>query len=151
MGNHGRTTPASNSAMANAIVARFVDGRVVKGMSLDVDPARPTCHVRTLAGEMLKVELRELKALFFVHSLDGDRDRKDSADVERNDPRVTGSKVVKVRFNDGEEIVGIALRFPPNRPMYFLTPVDKKGNNVRILVNSSQVKEISLVDPTSSD
>ncbi len=138
---------AANSAMANAIVARFVDGRVVKGMSLDVDPARPTCHVRTLTGEMVKVELRELKALFFVHGLDGDRARRDSAEIEPNDARVTGSRVVKVCFADGEEIVGIALRYPPNRPMYFLTPVDKKGNNVRILVNSAQVKEITLVDP----
>ena len=30
--------------MANEVVAHYLDGRVVKGVSLDVDPGRPVCH-----------------------------------------------------------------------------------------------------------
>lgn len=55
--------------MANMVVARFADGRTVKGNSLDVDPNRPRRHVRTAEGEMVDVALDDLKALFFVKSL----------------------------------------------------------------------------------
>jgi hypothetical protein len=33
-------------------------------------------------------------------------------------------------------------RYPPNRPYYFLVPVDSGSNNIRILVNAAAVVAI---------
>ena len=46
--------------MANEVVAHYLDGRVVKGVSLDVDPGRPVCHIRTPAEGTLEVKLKDL-------------------------------------------------------------------------------------------
>ena len=46
--------------MANEVVARFLDGKVIKGVSLDVDPNRPICHVRTGERRMVEVKLTTL-------------------------------------------------------------------------------------------
>lgn len=134
---------------ANAIVARFADGRTVKGMSLDVAPERPTCHIRTDSGEMVMVELKDLKALFFVKSLDGNKDHVEGDAIASSDPRLRGAKLVEVKFHDGERVVGLAMRYPPNKPFFFLVPVDSRSNNLRILVNQGQVGSMSVV-PTSA-
>ena len=47
--------------MTNIVVARFADGRVVKGSSLDVDPKRPFFHVSTPEGEMVVVAIADLR------------------------------------------------------------------------------------------
>lgn len=125
--------------MQNKVVARYQDGRVVKGISLDVDPARPTCHVRPTTGPALEVNLSELKALFFVRTLEGNSAHDEGRDPDPKDPRSRGMAMVSLRFADGETIVGLTIRYPPNRPYFFVLPVDQKSNNIRILVNRAAV------------
>lgn len=132
--------------MANQVVARFADGRILKGSSLDVDPARPRCHVRSSDGTMTPVQLSDLKALFFVRSLDGDAAYVEGRDIEATDPRLRGSKLVEVTFQDGERLVGLSVRYPPRGDYFFLVPVDPRSNNLRILVNSAQVRVMALVE-----
>ncbi len=132
--------------MSNRVVARFQDGRVVKGTSLDVDPAKPVCHVRPPGGEVVEVALADLKALFFVRSLEGDPGHDESRLPDPGDRRLRGATVVSMRFADGETMVGMTIRYPPNRPYFFLNPVDPKSNNLRILVNREAVTEMELVD-----
>ena len=131
--------------MVNLVVARFADGRTVKGTSLDVDPKRPLCHVRTPEGTMVQVALAELKALFFVKNLDGNKLRPDANAIAGTDPRLRGARLVEVKFHDGERIVAMATRYPPNQPFFFLAPVDANGNNLRILVNEAEVQSLTLV------
>lgn len=130
--------------MVNSIVARYIDGRVIKGTSLDVAQDRPNCHVRTASG-MVDVELKDLKALFFVKSLEGNKDHTDGDTIEPTDPRLRGAKLIEVKFHDGERVVGLAMRYPPNKPYFFLIPVDTVSNNLRILVNREQVGSMSVL------
>jgi hypothetical protein len=136
--------------MANKIVARYADGRLLKGSSLDVDPARPRCHVRLADGTMTPVQLSELKALFFVKSLEGNAKHVEGGEIAPTDPRRRGSKLVQVTFHDGERIVGLSVRYPPNGEFFFLVPVDSRSNNLRILVNSAQVRSTTLVEGHSA-
>lgn len=131
--------------MVNNIVARYADGRIVKGTSLDVAQDRPNCHVRTAEGAMVEVELKDLKALFFVKSLDGNAAHVEGDNIAATDPRLRGAKLVEVKFHDGERVVGLAMRYPPNKPYFFLVPVDAKSNNLRILVNQAQVASMGVV------
>lgn len=133
--------------MSNRVVARYRDGRIVKGMSLDVDAARPSCHVRPEGGQATEVALADLKALFFVRSLEGSPQHHESVRVEPKDPRLHGSTVVRLRFEDGEELVGLTNAYPPTRPFFFVVPVDRESNTIRILVNRAAVVAIDSQQP----
>ncbi|MFG0252164.1 MAG: DUF6982 domain-containing protein [Phycisphaerales bacterium JB038] len=122
-------------------MARFKDGRVLKGTSLDIDPNKPTFHVRAPGAAAEQVRLEDLKALFFVRSLEGDPQRDDATEADPGDPRLRGSTLVELTFADGERIVGMTNRYPPNRAYFYVVPVDAASNNVRILINRAAVTE----------
>jgi hypothetical protein len=126
--------------MANEVVAHYLDHRLVKGQSLDVDPAKPTCHVRTLEQGVVEVKLAELKALFFVRDLSGDPSRSDEHVLAASDVRARGAALIELEFVDGEKLVGLTVRYPPIKPYFFVLPADGTSNNVRILVNRAAVR-----------
>ncbi len=131
--------------MAKQVVARYQNGRVLKGTSLDVDPSKPTCHVRPPREQAVEVSLKELKALFFVRTLDGNPEYREGRNVDPSDPRSVGSTVVSLRFADGENMVGLTIRYPPNRPFFYILPVDPKSNNIRALINREAVVAMEAV------
>jgi uncharacterized protein DUF6982 len=127
------------------IVAHFIDGSVKKGVSLDVDPKKPTCHLKTQTGDTIEVTLADMKALFFVRSATGDPKRNEAKQPVPGDSRLVGARRVRVMFADKEEIVGLMNRYPPITPYFFMLPIDPLSNNVRILVNRAAVKEMGEV------
>jgi len=130
--------------LANEVVARYIDGRLVKGTCLDVDPGRPTCHIKPAApGKMVEVKLADLKALFFVKDFAGDSAHKEGNAVDPGDDRTLGFAAIELQFKDGEKIVGLTARFPPVRPFFFVLPADSASNNIRILVNRAAVVSLS--------
>ena len=129
--------------MVNQVVARFIDGRLIKGTSMDVDPAKPACHIRTPDGAIYTVELSELKALFFVKTLNGDAKHKEGTELQPADRRQFGSALVELTFADGERMVGLTNRASPNGAFFFVLPVDARSNNIRALVNRGALKSIA--------
>jgi hypothetical protein len=127
------------------IVAHFIDGTVQKGMSLDVDPKRPECHLKLSNGNMLEVSLATVKALFFVKTATGRPAYNDIKEKVAGDSRLVGAKRVRVVFADKEEVVGLMNRFPPITPFFFMLPIDPLSNNIRILVNRTAVVKMSEV------
>ncbi len=132
--------------MINNVVARFRDGRVLKGSSLDAHSQKPTFHLRSPDGVMEEIARSEMKAIFFVRSLDGDPDRNDSVDLDPTDRRARGMKTVRVVFEDDEVVIGLTSHYPVTRPFFFVLPVDADSNNIRILVNRDAIKEIEPQD-----
>jgi hypothetical protein len=112
---------------------------MVKGTSLDVDPNKPLCHIKTADRGMVEVRMAELKALYFVKSLLGDPTYHEAHDLDPADLRQRGAAPVEIRFKDGERLVGFTVRYPPNRPFFFVSPADKGSNNIRILVNQAAI------------
>lgn len=133
--------------MGNKVVARYRDGRTIKGASLDIDAGRPICHVRTPEGKTVEVQLKDLKALFFVRSLEGNSAHVEDLTPDPQDPRSRGARLVALKFEDGEVMVGLTIRYPPNRPFFFILPVDPKSNNIRTLVNREAIASMEAVDP----
>jgi len=134
--------------MSKLVVARFQDGRIIKGTSLDVDPARPTFHIRSQPGPAVEVRMSDLKALFFVRSLEGDSARQERRSLDPADARSRGSTLVSITFADGEVINGLTIRYPPNRPFFFVLPVDPDSNNIRILINQAAIKSMEALSRT---
>jgi len=94
--------------MEHKVVAHFLSGRLVKGLSTSIALDRPTCHVMTRDHGVVLVRLSELKALFFVKDLEGDRTHRDHQVIGSSDPRATGAKRLKITFRDGEQLVALA-------------------------------------------
>jgi len=132
--------------MLQKVVAHFIDHSVIKGTSADVDPKRPLCHVHTPAREVVEVDLRQVKALFFVKDLAGKPDYEEAQAPAQGDQRLRGSRLVEVAFADGERLGGLMNRYPPLGPFFFMLPVDPQSNNVRILVNRDAVATMRSVD-----
>ncbi|HZE74110.1 MAG TPA: hypothetical protein VE091_02305 [Gemmatimonadales bacterium] len=128
--------------MANEVVAHYLDGRLIKGTCLDIDPARPTCHVKTAEKGMVQVMLAQLKALFFVRSLGGDPSYHEVQALDSSDVRARGAALIELQFADGERVVGLTTRFPPVRRFFYVLPADVRSNNIRMLVNRSAVQNL---------
>ena len=127
------------------VVVHYASGKIVKGFTQDFLPNKDRFHLRPAlkpSGEGPPVEIlvKELKALFFVRDFAGNAQHVDRKKyVEGEHP--TG-KQVEVTFADGEVMVGSTLGYDPNRPGFFVFPVDPKCNNLRVFAVTSSVKKV---------
>ena len=128
----------------NRIVARFADGRTLKGTTQDFAPTKEAFHVITSEGgaRPIKVTLADLKAVFFVKDLIGNAHYTDSKEFLRALP----GKRLEVTFADGEVIVGATQAFQPDRAGFFLVPADPRSNNDRVFVVTKAVRSVSVIE-----
>ena len=131
--------------MSHRVVAHFLDGTLLKGVCPSVDPGRPVCHIQTPEGVNAEVMFAELKALFFVHTLEGNPDHQESNSLEPGDPRRIGARVIELEFHDGERLLAITPRFPPTRDIFYVLPADPNSNNDRALVNRAACRSVQAV------
>jgi hypothetical protein len=134
--------------MSQKVVAHFIDHAVVKGTSMDVDPGKPRCHVRTEDRQTVEVDLDQVKALYFVKDFAGRPDYNETQEPKEGDSRLRGSHQVQMTFQDGEQLSALMNRYPPNRPFFFVLPIDPSSNNIRILVNREAV---ATMEPLAAD
>ncbi len=131
----------------NKIVARYQDGRVIKGVTRDFLPNRDTFHLYLTESpddtKPLLVELKDLKALFFVKDFAGDPKYEDKKSFESAKPMV--GRKIKIVFKDNELLVGTTQGYQPGRPGFFVFPVDPQSNNDRCFVISAATREISFL------
>jgi hypothetical protein len=127
------------------IVARYLDGRVIKGTSLNFSPSRGMFVLRPVGAppedEPLTIALRELKAVFFVRDFGGNPNYNDRKEFNK---RPVG-RAIAVTFTDGEVIVGSSVTYDPARPGFFLFPADPDSNNERIYVVSTAVQRVEKI------
>jgi hypothetical protein len=128
------------------VVARYRDGRVVKGLSLDFTPFREHFHVAAAGGGLPEREVRlaDLKGVFFVKDLEGDLGHAKSNLFDPQD-RAPGRKV-RIQFKDGEVLAGFSLDYLPVRPGFFLLPADRNANADRCYVLVAATARITVVD-----
>jgi len=125
------------------IVARYRDGKIMKGFTNDFFPNKDRFHLfphDNPSGSGIEVVLSRLKAVFIVRDFIGDphyNERKKYMEGEK----VSGVKV-EVTFEDGEVLVGSTLGYDPKRQGFFLFPADPQSNNIRIFVVSSHLKNV---------
>jgi len=124
------------------IVARYRDGRTLKGTTQNFFPNKPVFHVNrhggTGPGDLVEVNVEELKAIFFVKDFLGNAkhvERKKLAPGDRPQGRL-----MEVTCKDGEVIIGTTTGYDPKRPGFFLFPIDTSANNVRVYVVASAVR-----------
>jgi hypothetical protein len=129
----------------NKVVARYADGRIVRGSTGDFSPARSVFHVAA-AGSIdgpIEIQLRDLKALFFVRDLVGDPARQERKTFDPDAP--APGRRIRVEFKDGEVLVGTTQGYQPDRPGFFLALPDSSSNNERCYVVSAAVRAVTFL------
>lgn len=125
----------------NKIVARFKDGTTKKGTTSDFFPNKAMFHLKSSTGEILDIQTEELKAVFFVKTFQGDKDRRD----DYSDAIPGGGRKVQVTLFDGEILIGYSQGYSPNRIGFFIIPADLKNNNERIYIITSATKKVTFL------
>jgi hypothetical protein len=131
----------------NKIVARFVDGRIVKGMTADFFPTKDVFHVHVTTDspgeEPVEINKSDLKALFFVKDLDGNPKHVESNEFDPAHP--PAGRRIRVVFEDGEVLVGTTTGYQPGRPGFFLVPADSDSNVERCYIVTAATREVKFM------
>ena len=131
----------------NHVVARYQDGRTVKGLTNDFLPAKTVFHIlpegSSPAAKPIELSVNELKAIFFVRDLAGDPQHKKTNAFDPTKPAM--GRKVQVEFKDGEMLVGTTQGYQPDRPGFFLVPADATSNNERCFVVVAATKQVKLL------
>ncbi len=124
------------------VVARYVDGRMVRGMTNDFRPGRTFFHVLAEdARTPVRVTVDELKAIFYVKTLFGDHTHVGTNTFRH---RQGYGRKVWVRFKDGERLAGWATSYTPEKGGFFLFPTDASSNAERAFIVNHAVAEVRL-------
>jgi len=128
--------------MLNRIVAHFSDGKIVKGTTADFFPNKVAFHLTMKDnGNNEAVSIKDMKALFFVKTYEGNPGYRDKTDVQRNGL----GKRIKVAFNDGETLVGYTQGYTPGRPGFMVFPADPDSNNDKVFINTASTKKVQFM------
>ena len=131
----------------NKVVARFRDGRLVKGSTSDFVPAKEFFHVSPAdaprGSKATLIQVKDLKAVFFVKDFGGRPDYTPSNEFAGD--RTPAGRKIKVVFTDGEVIVGTTQGYQPGRPGFFMVPADQDANIERCYVVAAATSEVTLL------
>jgi len=130
----------------SAVVARFLDGRVLKGTTHDFSPSKPVFHLHGVcdaSARGLAVPLAALKALFFVKSYEGNSKHVEDLDIAR---AVGQGRRIVVTFTDDETVAGFTTGYAKDKQGFFVVPADPRSNNARIYVVTASVKKVAWAD-----
>ena len=129
---------------APKVVVAYLDGRRVQGYVFDFSPLRETCRVfpsqTAQADEGEVVEIKTLKAIFFLQEVTGD-----PAAVAPKTPAASQRRRLEVTFQDKERLEGTTEGYSKDRQGFFMVPEDPTGKILRVFVVNRNVKEVKWV------
>lgn len=122
------------------IVVRFKDSTLLKGTVPFFSPFHRFFQLELMDGDVVTVDMDRIKAMFFVKTFDGD---KDYTYTYKDELFWVGDKV-RVRFSDGEKMIGYTQQLDCSPRGFFITPADLKGNNKYVFASKSAIKSMSF-------
>ncbi|MFH0787934.1 MAG: hypothetical protein V2B13_10015 [Pseudomonadota bacterium] len=148
IGSSMYNNPRPSPMPSNFVVARYKNGKIVKGSTYNFNPHRRFFHIVPREKEdekIFEISFSELKAVFFVKSLEGKRDHPPAkADFEEDFKTRGTTTTMKITFLDGETVMGTTHAYDPEREGFFVHPLDEENNNMRIYILVNAVKYLEI-------
>jgi hypothetical protein len=128
--------------MEQKIVVNMRNGIVHKGVTHDFSPNKDAFHVLPAegGGVPVRVQLADMKAMFWVKDYLGNRDFVARRDFDPNS--ATEGRRAILTFSDGETMWGVVTEDDPSVPGFFFVPADERDNNLKIFVVRKGLKEL---------
>jgi hypothetical protein len=122
------------------VVARLLDKGKIKGQTTDFHPERESFTIDPEDGSLpVRVSVSDLKALYFVRSLDGNRDHQDHR-------RFKGQLAVRpklwLEFRDGEQMAAYPVSPFLGRQGFYVLPTDLESNVEKAWVSRPSVRRL---------
>jgi hypothetical protein len=122
------------------VVARLLDKGKVKGRTTDFHPKRDHFTIQPDDGTLpVRLSLADLKALFFVKSLEGNPDHQDHREFRR---RVGARSRVWLEFKDGEQMAAWPVSPSLGRIGFYVLPTDANSNVEKAWVYRRSLKRV---------
>jgi hypothetical protein len=132
----------------NKVVARFQDGRIVKGRTCNFVPTKPVFHLTPNGAEArsrpLEIQVAQLKAVFFVKDFDS-APHANPHPLEFDPRQAAPGRRIRVVFKDGETLLGTTQGYDPTRTGFFVIPSDAASNNERCFVVMASTREVAFL------
>jgi hypothetical protein len=128
------------------VVARYSNGRIIKGHTIDFFPNNDRFHVTSVDkpwDRPIEIMVNQLKAVFVVRDLKGNpqyTERKSYIEGE-----IPYGTPLELTFEDGEVLVGSTRGFDLRRQGFFISPADSKSNNLKVFAVCSALKRIRQI------
>lgn len=124
------------------VVGRFKDGSLIKGKIHDFSIDKSKFSFETIQGQIREISVEELKAIFWVKDFQGNKNHKDKFNFELD----LGGRRIRVKFFDGELIIGHTIGYSSDQPGFFMIPLDIDSNNKGVFVIKSATEIIDFLD-----
>ncbi len=139
------STPATPMGGASKVVVACLDGRRLKGYIFNFSALREEFHLfpeaNALQSSAADLQLRDLKAIFFVKDFAGNPERQESTCLTSG----AHGRKLEVTFSDGEKLAGTTEAYNPKKTGFFMFPADAASNNTRIFVVNKNVRGVKIL------
>lgn len=133
--------------MYNKVVARFADGHLVKGVTVDFSPSKAVFHINRVdapdGSPPVAIPVSELKLLAFVYDFAGDPQRHSQGSARPINQ--ADGQLLRVTFPDGEVLEGTSSTYQPGRSGFFLEPIADNANEERFYIPSDSTRAIAII------
>jgi hypothetical protein len=114
------------------LIVLLSDGTRLKGFARDFNPARGNFHLLVAGpdgdtGERREIAMTLVSAVFFVRDFAFDRDKRYEPEGDlaaMPPPPAAGARAIEVTLTWGETLRGLTYGYQPQRPGFFLFPVE---------------------------
>ena len=137
------------SRTSHRVVVAMMDRKRARGFVYNFSPLATSFYLFPSEAEDAKfaslVELKDVKAIFFVHTHEGNKARREAQRKAPLDPkksRVRGHRM-KITFADGEEMIAATENYNPSRLGFFAYPLEADSNNLRIFIVNANVGQVT--------
>jgi Family of unknown function (DUF6982) len=136
------TMPTQDQVEITKLVVALLDGRRLKGHSFNFSTLRQYFDLFPQEGSLgqqgTRVELKDVKAVFFVKDFAGNPGYAEALSEEAG----AAGRSLEITFADGEKIVGKTNGYDPQKLGFFLVPTDPNSNNIRIFIVNKNVRQV---------
>ncbi len=144
--------------LGKKIVIKYNNGNIMKGYTTDFNPAEDFFHLypveedfETAKEEKIKINVNDLKAIFFVKTFLGNKGYKKVRTFNGYETGPLPQRRIIIVFKDGENFYGTTYSYSPDRSGFFAFPIDPQDNNDRVFIPKTALEKVHVKKFGSED